>query len=66
MTFLIRTHDAWGIVDVGQFDSLDQARRVFSALCQDPWYRDDGTVKGIELLEQTQGSSRQLDWFSFV
>lgn len=65
MAFSIRTHDAWGVVDVGDFDALDQARAVFSALCDDPWYRDDGTVRGVELVEKTQSLTRQIDWFAF-
>jgi hypothetical protein len=65
-TFSIRTHDSWGVVPVGDFQSLAEAREVFMALCQDPWYRADGTVKGVELLESGAGSEGQrLDWFSF-
>lgn len=65
MAFLIRTHDAWGVVDVGAFEALDQARRAFSALCEDSWYRQDGTVRGIELVEATPALTRRIDWLSF-
>jgi hypothetical protein len=64
MTFTIRTHDAWGVVTVGSFESLEQARQAFSSLCQDPWYRRDGGVKGLELARQPPGGPpERLDWF---
>jgi hypothetical protein len=66
MTFSIRTHDAWGVVPVGDFQSLEEARKVFSAICQDPWYRQDGGVKGVELLERSgEGAGQRLEWFAF-
>jgi hypothetical protein len=66
MTFTIYTHDSWGIVPVGNFESLEEARRVFSDLCNDPWYKDDGTVKGVELVQATEADGVQrLDWFGF-
>jgi hypothetical protein len=64
MTFTIRTHDAWGVVTVGSFESLEQAREAFSSLCQDPWYRRDGGVKALELARQPSGGPpERLDWF---
>jgi len=66
MTFSIRTHDSWGVVPVGDFQTLEEARQVFSALCQDPWYKADGTVKGVELVENGQeGAAQRIDWLSF-
>ena len=66
MPFSIRTHDAWGVVQVGAFGSLEEARMAFRELCDDPWYRQDGTVKGIELVQDSSGGTAQrLDWFSF-
>lgn len=66
MNFCLYTHDAWGVVPVAQFASLAEARQGFAALCQDPWYQQDGTVRGIELVEQTpQGDRQRLDWFAF-
>jgi len=67
MTFSIRTHDSWGIVTVGDFQSLEEARQVFTDLCQDPWYKADGTVKGVELVQASPlgGEAQRLDWFSF-
>jgi hypothetical protein len=66
MTFRIRTHDSWGVVPVGDFQTLDEAHQVFTALCQDPWYKADGTVKGVELVVDSEaGEGQRLDWFSF-
>lgn len=66
MTFTIYTHDSWGIVPVGNFESLEEARRAFSDLCNDPWYRDDGTVQGVELVQTSAANdAQQLDWFAF-
>lgn len=55
MTFSINTHDAWGIVRVGCFTSLEEAREAFATLCQDPWYQQDGGVKGLELVDDGDG-----------
>jgi hypothetical protein len=66
MTFSIRTHDSWGVVPVGDFPSLVEARQVFTDICQDPWYRSDGTVKGVELVQASPaGEAQRLDWFAF-
>ena len=66
MTFSICTHDSWGVVPVGDFQSLEEARQVFSDICQDPWYKSDGTVKGVELVVNSEaGEGQRLDWFSF-
>ena len=66
MTFSVYTHDSWGVVPIGDYTSLEEAREVFSALCEDPWYREDGTVKGIELVENIpQGTRQRIDWFAF-
>jgi hypothetical protein len=66
MTFSIHTHDAWGTVPVGDFQSLEEARQAFGMICQDPWYRQDGSVKGVELVQRTpEGASERLDWFAF-
>lgn len=63
MPFAIYTHDAWGTVEVGRFESLEEARQAFVALCQDPWYRQDGGVKALELVESAPGAKPQrLDW----
>lgn len=66
MSFSIHTHDAWGSVKVGEFHSLEEARKAFAELLQDPWYAQDGGVKALELLQQSEGGSAQrLDWFAF-
>lgn len=64
MTFDINTHDSWGIVTVGSYQSLEEARQVFSSICEDPWYKNDGTVKGVELVDNA-GASQRLAWFAF-
>ena len=64
MPFTIRTHDAWGVVTVGSFNSLQEARLAFASLCQDPWYQQDGGVKALELASQLPGGSpERLEWF---
>jgi len=66
MTFAVYTHDAWGVVPIGTFHSLEEARQGFRELCQDPWYRQDGGVKGLELVQNGANGERiRLDWFSF-
>lgn len=66
MPFSIYTHDSWGQVHVGDFSSLEDARQAFIALRQDAWYGQDGTVKGIELVQTTaQGERQRLEWFGF-
>lgn len=65
MSYAIRTHDSWGIVPVGSFDSLQEARNAFASLQEDPWYRQDGTVKGLELVETTEQGDLRLEWQAF-
>lgn len=66
MTYTINTHDAWGVVQVGEFATLEEARQAFAGICQDPWYRNDGGVRGVELLQAVQqGEAERLDWFAF-
>jgi hypothetical protein len=66
MTYAVNTHDSWGIVQVGRYPTLEEARKVFSSICDDPWYRNDGTVKGVELVQDDDvGASQKLDWFAF-
>lgn len=66
MSFSIHTHDAWGVVPIRTFTSLEEARAAFAAVCEDPWYRQDGTVKGVELVELSQeGVAARLAWFPF-
>jgi hypothetical protein len=51
-------------VNVGNFQDLAEARQVFSSICEDPWYKSDGTVKGVELVDNS-GTSQRLDYFAF-
>ncbi len=67
MPFQVLTHDAWGVVKVGEFSSVEEARSAFGSICQDPWYRSDGTVKGVELVQCDSAQvPLRLDWFSFI
>lgn len=64
--YAIYTHDSWGTVKVGHFQGLEEARQAFTELCQDPWYRQDGGVIGLELAEDQAGLPPQrLAWFGF-
>ena len=64
MSFDINTHDSWGVVNVGNFQTIEEARKVFASICEDPWYKSDGTVKGVELVDNA-GASQRLDWYAF-
>lgn len=64
MPFTIQTHDSWGTVCVGTFQQLEEAQAAFRSLCDDPWYRQDGGVKGLELVENGAGGPRRLEWFA--
>ena len=66
MSYTILTHDGWGRSPVGTFQTLEEARAAFRDLCQDPWYRSDGGVKGLELVQAPHdGVSERIDWFAF-
>jgi len=65
MPFTINTHDAWGTVQVGAFQTLEGAREVFSSLCRDPWYRLDGGIRALELVAHSHGETERLEWFAF-
>ncbi|MBJ7492715.1 MAG: hypothetical protein JHD13_06720 [Synechococcales cyanobacterium SupBloom_Metag_052] len=64
MTYAVNTHDSWGILQVGNYQSLEEAKQVFASICEDPWYKSDGTVKGVELVDNA-GASQRLEWFAF-
>jgi hypothetical protein len=66
MTYAVNTPDSWGIVQVGNVQSLEEARNVFSSIRRGPWYKSYGTVKGVELVQGTNaGAAQRLDWFAF-
>jgi hypothetical protein len=64
MSYAVNTHDSWGILQVGNYQSLEEAKQVFASICEDPWYKSDGTVKGVELVDNA-GTSQRLEWFAF-
>ena len=51
ITYAINTHDASGVVMLGNCKSLEEARKVFSAICEDLRYKSDWTVKDLELVQ---------------
>ena len=65
MPFIVYSHDAWGTANVGEFTSLEQAREVFNALCNDRWYLADGSVKGLSIVDGDASGGRTVERFSF-
>ena len=58
MRYSLYLQDSWGRTDVGGFDSLQRAQEAFEALCQDRWCNDDGTVRGLALVEHSAQGER--------
>ena len=66
MPYRLYTHDGWGRVPVAEFATLQEARSAFLSLGQDPWYRNDGSMKGIEHVNCGQAAEeRRLEWLAF-
>ena len=51
MAYAINTHGAWGVVMIGNCKSLEEAGKVFSAICEDLRYKSNRTVKDLELVQ---------------
>ena len=51
MTYAINTHDALGVVMIGNCKSPEETRKVFYVICEELRYKSDGTVKGVELVQ---------------
>jgi len=65
MPFVLYTHDGWGRVPVGEFATLAEARNAFETLGNDPWYRANGGVRGLELVETGPADqARRIDWLA--
>lgn len=60
-SFRVISHDGWGNIEVGVFDSLEPAQQLFRTLCSDRWFVTDGTVKGLSLM----AGDTTLETFSF-
>lgn len=58
MTYSLYLQDSWGRARVGSYETLAQAREVFEALCQDRWCVEDGTVRGVALVEHDTTGER--------
>ena len=67
MTYAVNTHNSWDIVKVGNYQSIEEARRVFGDRCDDLRYKSDGTVKGVVLVQGADaGAAQWLEWFAFM
>jgi hypothetical protein len=62
--YCVISHDGWGSTSVGEFESLEEARALFRALCVDRWFVSDGSVKGVSIVERRSGAT--LDSFAFA
>ena len=51
MTYAVNTHDSWGVVKIGNYQSLEEARTVFGDQCDDLRDKSDGTVRGVALVQ---------------
>jgi hypothetical protein len=51
MRYRLHLQDAWGRAEVGRFETIEQAREVYAALCQDHWCNGDGTVQSVSIVE---------------
>ena len=49
---------------IGTFQPQEEARQAYASLCEDPWYKNDGTVKGIELVQASDEGVQRLDWYA--
>lgn len=58
MRYNLYLQDSWGRTHVGGFDLLQSAQEAFEALRADRWCQDDGTVRGLTLVEQTLEGER--------
>ena len=66
MQYILYSHDAWGTAEIGRFQALEQAKKVFEELRVDRWFLADGTVKGLSIAEICQeGSVRTIDSYRF-
>ena len=66
MAYAINIDDAWGIVNVWNYQSLEDARKVFSSIYEDLRYKSDGTVKAVVLVQGIDaGAGHGLEWFAF-
>jgi len=57
MAYAINIDDAWGIVNVWNYQSLEEARTVFADRCDDLWCKIDGTIKAVVLVQGTDAGA---------
>jgi hypothetical protein len=65
MRYSLFIQDSWGRTEVGRFEALQPAQEAFEALRQDRWCRDDGTVRGVSLVEQGAEGERIVASYRF-
>jgi hypothetical protein len=65
MRYTIVSQDSWGQTDVGRFESLEQAREAFQAICNDRWFIDDGTIRAVAIVEDSATGPRTLERHAF-
>lgn len=65
MSYIVRSHDAWGSTPVGEFQSQDEAQALLDALRGDRWFIADGGMKGLSIVESTLEGERTIASFSF-
>jgi hypothetical protein len=65
MTYLVKSHDAWGTTVAGEFQSLEQAKALFNSLKTDRWFVSDGSIKGLSIVDTSVEGGSTLDQFSF-
>ena len=65
MRYSLFIQDSWGRTEVGSFEALQPAQEAFEALRQDRWCHDDGTVRGVLLVEQGAEGERLVASYRF-
>ena len=51
MTYAVNTYDSWGILQVGNYQSLEEAKQVFASICprfQESCHPSDQYIRGLE------------------
>ncbi|SBO41980.1 hypothetical protein [Cyanobium sp. NIES-981] len=61
--YSVISHDGWGSTSVGEFASLAEAQELFRTLCADRWFRTDGAIKGLSIVERAGGTT--VETFTF-
>jgi hypothetical protein len=65
MRYIVRSHDAWGSIPVGEFQSQEEAQALLDSLRSDCWFIADGGMKGLSIVESGLEGERTIASFSF-